>query len=95
MAIYELMAGESAGNFWQRYGSICFDSTQKAVLTGCTLRNKTTGKDIPCAFSFTIRRDQFGLPSAVIGNFLPVAPSQPKPVLAPPPLAVASNSVAA
>jgi hypothetical protein len=62
---------ESAGNYWEKYGIVCFDTKQKAVLTTCTLRNQTTGKDIPCAFSFTIRRDTFSLPNAIIGNWLP------------------------
>lgn len=45
LCIYELMAEESAVNYWEKYGSVCFDSSQKAVLTMCTLktRNKSLG----------------------------------------------------
>lgn len=37
LAIYELMAEDSAVNFWEKYGSIAFDPGQKAVLTSCIL----------------------------------------------------------
>ena len=40
LCIYELMAEESAVNYWEKYGNIAFDSTQKAVLTSCVLRFK-------------------------------------------------------
>ncbi|KII91932.1 hypothetical protein PLICRDRAFT_123353 [Plicaturopsis crispa FD-325 SS-3] len=100
LCIYELMAEESAVNYWDRYGQIAFDSSQKAVLTSCVLRYKpnrntlssstandtTNGKkharkdsdaDAPpeecfinCCFSFTIRRDKWGIPSMIVGNFI-------------------------
>lgn len=40
LAIYELMAEDSAVNFWEKYGSIAFDPGQKAVLTSCVLVNQ-------------------------------------------------------
>ncbi|KAK4701309.1 hypothetical protein P7C70_g4930, partial [Phenoliferia sp. Uapishka_3] len=41
LAIYELMAEESAVNYWEKYGNIAFDSGQKAVLTSCVLVNQS------------------------------------------------------
>ncbi|KOS14690.1 rds2-regulator of drug sensitivity [Malassezia pachydermatis] len=38
VCIYELMAEESAVNYWEKYGSVSFDPSQKAVLTMCKLR---------------------------------------------------------
>ncbi|GAA6064516.1 hypothetical protein JCM10212_003120 [Sporobolomyces blumeae] len=99
LAIYELMAEESAVNYWEKYGNIAFDVGQKAVLTSCVLINQsilsrsqkrkrnqanadastsTAGikKKVPeeafvsAAFSFTIRRDSYGIPSMIVGNFL-------------------------
>ncbi|KAF8630552.1 hypothetical protein AX15_002854 [Amanita polypyramis BW_CC] len=100
LCIYELMAEESAVNYWEKYGNVAFDSTQKAVLTSCVLRYKpilTPGSispasatarasdgqgqqqqvDVPteegfinCCFSFTIRRDKWGIPSMIVGNFI-------------------------
>ncbi|KAJ2920435.1 hypothetical protein H1R20_g16659, partial [Candolleomyces eurysporus] len=117
LCIYELMAEESAVNYWEKYGHVAFDSSQKAVLTSCVLRyrpvvnpnsnnsagsapisaspNKNddtsntgtpvkeepsdddTGATQPteagfinCCFSFTIRRDKWGIPSMIVGNFI-------------------------
>ncbi|KAK4054245.1 Transcription factor [Microbotryomycetes sp. JL201] len=41
LAIYELMAEESAVNYWEKYGNIAFDAGQKAVLTSCVLINQS------------------------------------------------------
>ncbi|GJJ14655.1 hypothetical protein Clacol_008921 [Clathrus columnatus] len=114
LCIYELMAEESAVNYWEKYGHVAFDTGQKAVLTSCVLRYKpklsmivggtgntgasstqnsplalrptnpgsnygTSGRRgnepteqgiINCCFSFTIRRDTWGIPSMIIGNFI-------------------------
>ncbi|KAH7903610.1 hypothetical protein BJ138DRAFT_113447, partial [Hygrophoropsis aurantiaca] len=122
LCIYELMAEESAVNYWEKYGHVAFDSTQKAVLTSCVLRFKplinththvraqsdpgrkalTGGNNgvaggqggngaggghgnggavglahqpneegfVNCCFSFTIRRDKWGIPSMIVGNFI-------------------------
>lgn len=40
LCIYELMAEESAVNYWEKYGAVSFDKGQKAVLTSCVLRTK-------------------------------------------------------
>ncbi|KIY53905.1 hypothetical protein FISHEDRAFT_31238, partial [Fistulina hepatica ATCC 64428] len=69
LCIYELMAEESAVNYWEKYGHVAFDSSQKAVLTSCVLRYKPEGF-IDCCFSFTIRRDKWGIPSMIVGNFI-------------------------
>jgi len=94
--IYELMAEDSAVNYWEKYGHVAFDSNQKAVLTSCVLRFKpilpSTGANSPsaaangrpgkkiqgtqeeryisCCFSFTIRRDPYGIPTLIVGNFI-------------------------
>jgi hypothetical protein len=88
------MAEESAVNYWEKYGHVAFDSTQKAVLTSCVLRYKpsippppaeetgaavatapvsapdTQEGFISCCFSITIRRDSWGIPSMIVGNFI-------------------------
>ena len=43
LCIYELMAEESAVNYWEKYGSVSFDPSQKAVLTMCKLRTRNAG----------------------------------------------------
>jgi PAS domain-containing protein len=71
VCIYQLMDEESMVNYWEKYGQIAFDATQKAVLTMCTLRNAHR-HPIQCCFSFTVRRDKYDIPIAIIGNFIPV-----------------------
>jgi PAS domain-containing protein len=84
LCIYELMAEESAVNYWEKYGHVAFDSAQKAVLTSCVLRHRpsvaaegaeppapdTQDGFISCCFSITIRRDAWGIPSMIVGNFI-------------------------
>ncbi|KAF8509653.1 hypothetical protein BU17DRAFT_56011 [Hysterangium stoloniferum] len=114
LCIYELMAEESAVNYWEKYGHVAFDTGQKAVLTSCVLRYKPSfavnagsvntssltsaysspvslrpgpsgsysngrrGSNVAppeqglinCCFSFTIRRDTWGIPSMIVGNFI-------------------------
>ncbi|KAJ1940358.1 Transcription factor, partial [Linderina macrospora] len=38
VCIYELMTEGSTVNYWEKYGEIAFDATQKAVLTSCVLQ---------------------------------------------------------
>lgn len=70
LAIYELMSEESAVNYWEKYGSIAFDPSKKAVLTSCNLRARDGRKKRVCSFSFTIQRDQYNVPSCIVGNFI-------------------------
>ncbi|ODV82680.1 hypothetical protein CANARDRAFT_204750 [[Candida] arabinofermentans NRRL YB-2248] len=72
LTVYELMTEESSVNFWEKYGAIAFDKTQKAVLTSCNLRTKDGRKKKNCCFSFTIRRDRYNIPSCIVGNFIPI-----------------------
>lgn len=72
LTIYELMTEESSVNFWEKYGAIAFDKTQKAVLTSCNLRTKDGMRKQRCCFSFTIRRDKYNIPSCIVGNFIPI-----------------------
>lgn len=74
LAIYELMSEESAVNYWEKYGSIAFDPSQKAVLTSCNLRARDGRKKRACCFSFTIQRDRYNIPSCIVGNFIPIHP---------------------
>ncbi|KAI8871087.1 hypothetical protein GQ42DRAFT_121315, partial [Ramicandelaber brevisporus] len=83
ISIYELMAEQSDVNYWEKYGNIAFDVSQKAVLTSCVLKKRpnanNSAMDIDdceatttCCFSFTIRRDKYHIPMIIVGNFLPI-----------------------
>jgi len=72
-AIYELLNEDSSVNYWEKYGNIAFDTGQKAVLTSCVLK-KPDKTLVECCFSFTIRRDRFGVPVMIVGHFIPCKP---------------------
>ncbi|KAJ3056880.1 Transcriptional regulator of nonfermentable carbon utilization [Rhizophlyctis rosea] len=69
--IYELMDNQSAVDYWEKFSLIAFDNSQQSVMTTCTLLSPR-GRPVPCAFCFTIKRDIFDVPLAVVGNFLPL-----------------------
>ncbi|SNX82920.1 related to transcriptional regulator rds2 [Melanopsichium pennsylvanicum] len=69
--IYEIMDKGSTLDYWEKFALHAFENTTQSVMTTCTLV-KPNGKLVPCAWSFTIKRDIFDLPSLVVGNFLPI-----------------------
>ncbi|CAO3642715.1 unnamed protein product [Cunninghamella blakesleeana] len=69
--IYELMDDKSAVEYWEHFSTYAFDNTDKACIYTCILRTPQL-RSVPCAYSFTIKRDIFDLPSVIIGNFLPI-----------------------
>lgn len=75
LAITELMAEDSAVNYWEKYGNIAFNGQQKAVLTSCLLQvpGDPKGAIVSCCFSFTIKRDRYNIPSCIVGNFIPIS----------------------
>ncbi|QQK45173.1 Fungal transcriptional regulatory protein, N-terminal [Penicillium digitatum] len=75
LAIHEIIVEDQLVSYWEKFGAIAFDNTQKAMLTSCTLKSpnpKSTNDGITCCFSFTIRRDNHNIPSLIVGNFLPI-----------------------
>ncbi|KAI8815810.1 uncharacterized protein EV422DRAFT_340883 [Fimicolochytrium jonesii] len=69
--IYELMDNASAVDYWEKFSLIAFDNSQQSMMTTCTLVSPS-GRPVPCAFCFTIKRDIFDVPLAIVGNFLPL-----------------------
>ncbi|KAJ3117087.1 Transcriptional regulator of nonfermentable carbon utilization [Nowakowskiella sp. JEL0407] len=69
--IYELMDNNSAVEYWEKFSLIAFDNCQQSVMTLCTLMSPDQ-RPLPCTFCFTIKRDIFDVPLAVVGNFLPL-----------------------
>ncbi|KAG8627346.1 hypothetical protein KVT40_004829 [Elsinoe batatas] len=77
LALHEIMVEDSLVSYWEKFGAIAFDQSQKAILTTCSLKNPDpTSKDpfLRCCFSFTIRRDTHNIPAMIVGNFLPIQP---------------------
>lgn len=62
LAIHEIVVEDQLVSYWEKFGAIAFDNTQKAMLTSCTLKSPNgSGEGIPCCFSFTIRRDNHNM----------------------------------
>ena len=73
LAIHEIIAEDSLVSYWEKFGAIAFDQSQKAILTSCSLKSPETTEvvsstgslnlksglkeSVRCCFSFTIRRD--------------------------------------
>lgn len=64
LAIHEIIVEDQLVSYWEKFGAIAFDSTQKAMLTSCTLKSpnpNAASEGIQCCFSFTIRRDNHNM----------------------------------
>lgn len=60
LAIHDIIAEDSLVSYWEKFGAIAFDQSQKAILTSCVLKSpdqEDSTKGQRCCFSFTIRRD--------------------------------------
>uniref|UniRef100_A0A093XNT4 Regulator of drug sensitivity 2 n=1 Tax=Talaromyces marneffei PM1 TaxID=1077442 RepID=A0A093XNT4_TALMA len=65
LALHQIITEDQLVSYWEKFGAIAFDGSQKAMLTSCTLKSPDdddSTKGIPCCFSFTIRRD----PNAIL-----------------------------
>lgn len=71
LAIHELMTEDSTVRYWEKFSGVAFDIEQKAVLSKCDIRN-SSGACQSCCFAFTVRRDRYNIPVAIIGNFIPM-----------------------
>ncbi|KAJ2262308.1 Transcriptional regulator of nonfermentable carbon utilization [Coemansia sp. RSA 376] len=69
--IFELMDTKSAVTYWEQFAVHAFENSEHSVMSECCLV-RPDGVTVPCAFAFTIKRDLFGIPMAIIGNFLPI-----------------------
>ncbi|KAG9692842.1 hypothetical protein KCU95_g6746, partial [Aureobasidium melanogenum] len=45
LALHEIMAEDSLVSYWEKFGAIAFDQSQKAILTSCTLKNPSEDDD--------------------------------------------------
>ncbi|KAJ3405049.1 Transcriptional regulator of nonfermentable carbon utilization, partial [Chytridiales sp. JEL 0842] len=69
--IYELMDVKSAVEYWEKFSLLAFDNSQQSCMMNATLIS-ARGDPVHCAFCFTIKRDIFDVPLAIVGNFLPL-----------------------
>ncbi|KAF1940661.1 hypothetical protein EJ02DRAFT_455841 [Clathrospora elynae] len=83
IALHEIIAEPSLVSYWEKFGAIAFDHTQKAILTSCSLKNPdphSKDPEIRCCFSFTVKRDAWNIPALIVGNFLPITEATSGPL---------------
>lgn len=83
IALHEIIAEPSLVSYWEKFGAIAFDHTQKAILTSCSLKNpdpNSKDPEIRCCFSFTVKRDMWNIPALIVGNFLPITDATSGPL---------------
>jgi len=68
--IYQMFSKQGTIDYWENYSVHAFENTTQNFFQATAL--ETDKGTIPCAACFTIRRDVFDLPSAIIGQFLPI-----------------------
>ncbi|KAI9139794.1 hypothetical protein BKA69DRAFT_1083493 [Paraphysoderma sedebokerense] len=69
--IYELMDTPSAVSYWENFASLSFSNSSSSSMSIVTLLCPN-GKKMKCSFCFTVKKDIFDVPLAVVGNFLPI-----------------------
>ncbi|EGV64433.1 Transcriptional regulator of nonfermentable carbon utilization [Yamadazyma tenuis] len=70
--IVELLDDRSVLEYFQLFSSIAFGDFLGASMTECTLLTRNNNVKIKTRCSWTLKRDVFGIPMMIIGNFLPV-----------------------
>jgi hypothetical protein len=73
MFIVEVMQDESVLEYFQMFSDISFGDSQGAMMTECSLLTPN-GQTIKTSSVWTLKRDVFGIPMMIIGNFLPILP---------------------
>ncbi|ODQ77752.1 hypothetical protein BABINDRAFT_24756, partial [Babjeviella inositovora NRRL Y-12698] len=69
--IVELMDDKSVLEYFHLFSKIAFGDFRGATMMECTLLTPT-GRKIRTACIWTLKRDVFGIPMMIVGNFLPI-----------------------
>lgn len=72
MFIVELLDDQSVVEYFQLFSRLAFGNFLGATMTECTLLTPKKGVKIRAGCIWTLKRDVFGIPMMVVGNFLPV-----------------------
>ncbi|ODV62837.1 uncharacterized protein ASCRUDRAFT_74296 [Ascoidea rubescens DSM 1968] len=69
--IVELMDDNSVIEYFDLFSKIAYGDFRGATMTSCTLLT-CNGKKINTTCIWTLKRDVFGIPMMIVGNFLPI-----------------------
>ncbi|EDK42041.1 conserved hypothetical protein [Lodderomyces elongisporus NRRL YB-4239] len=70
--IVELLDDESVVEYFQVFSRIAFGDFLGATMTECTLLTPNPDVKIRTGCVWTLKRDVFGIPMMIVGNFLPI-----------------------
>lgn len=70
--IVELLDDQSVVEYFQLFSKIAFGDFLGATMTECTLITPNADIKIRAGCIWTLKRDVFGIPMMIIGNFLPI-----------------------
>ncbi|ABN65276.2 transcriptional regulator Regulator of drug sensitivity (RDS2) [Scheffersomyces stipitis CBS 6054] len=70
--IVELLDDKSVLEYFQLFSRIAFGDFLGATMTECTLLTPKTDVKIRTGCMWTLKRDVFGIPMMIVGNFLPI-----------------------
>lgn len=70
--IVELLDDQSVVEYFQLFSKIAFGDFLGATMTECTLLTPNKDVKIRTGCIWTLKRDVFGIPMMIIGNFLPI-----------------------
>lgn len=71
--VVELMDDSSALEYFEMFSKMAFGDSRGANMTECTLLTPQ-GQKIKTSSIWTLKRDVFGIPMMIVGNFLPILP---------------------
>ncbi|KAK9352393.1 hypothetical protein V1523DRAFT_250950 [Lipomyces doorenjongii] len=69
--VVELMDDQSVLEYFEGFSKLAFGDSRGATMMECTLLSPS-GRKIPTACTWTIKRDVFDIPMMIVGNFLPI-----------------------
>lgn len=72
--VVELMDDSSALEYFEMFSKMAFGDSRGANMTECTLLTPQ-GQKIKTSSIWTLKRDVFGIPMMIVGNFLPILPN--------------------
>lgn len=71
--IIELMDDDSVLEYFEMFSNIAFGDSRGATMSECTLLTPNAQR-LKTSSIWTLKRDVFGIPMMIIGNFLPILP---------------------
>lgn len=69
--VFEIFDQQSVVEYYESFAAHAFESSSSTITSTCNIVTPK-GRKVPCTFAYNLKRDIFGLPSMVIGQFLPI-----------------------